>query len=796
MKNFPVIKFTAFFAAGIILNVYLDTAIELNLVLLGSSFVIFSAAYAIEKKKSSYTFTSISIFLAALLLGYTSENIDQEGKIFLPDSINVEKNFTAYGAIEKINLPHQNQFSFVLNSDSIDGAIGCYNEIRLLCIITDTKKERLYGRLGPGNLIKVTGIYRKGREMRNPGEFDYNKYLHSKYISGTISVYNIKNVKILSANTFPVQNLIFNARKTIHGIITRLHTNEASALLSGLMLADRGDISFETKNHFINAGVAHILAVSGLHVGFITLIFYILFGRFNLFLRSILTITGVLIFMILTGVPPSVFRAAVMSVVILLAFMTNRTTNIYNSLAAAALIILTISPSELFSPGFQLSFSAVLSIAYFFPILRDQINKLALKNKFLRYLLLFTAVSVSAQIGTLPFTLFYFSRLSLISVLTNILVIPLTGIIIGTAILTFVLFPVFPWVASIYASANNFFSNLLFRIVEFTGELEFSAVEFRNFSLIDAVILFIFIFAGIILSRYINSKRSGLIFVLLILSNIIVYSAIDNAEILAKKKLNVFMIDVGQGDSFLIKFPDGETALIDAGNVTSFFDNGERIIIPLLKQLGIDIIDYGFVSHIDSDHYAGFVSLIEKGKIRKIFKPQPERNVRKDILFENYLRTHYVDVEYYSNRIIRAGNTDIFILNDNMTKSEMVSSNNQSGILKIRFGENSFLFTGDLEKKGESHYVELYGNFLDSDVLKIGHHGSKTSSSSAFLKEVSPRISLISCGIKNKYNNPSPEVLGSLTNIGSRVIRTDKEGGVLLQSDGTDIRKVDWRKYY
>jgi len=485
-----------------------------------------------------------------------------------------------------------------------------------------------------------------------------------------------------------------------------------------------------------------------------------------------------------------------MSIVILLAFMTNRTTNIYNSLAVAALIILIISPSELFGAGFQLSFSAVLSIAYFYPILRKQIYKSVLDNSFLKYLLLFTAVSISAQVGTLPFALFYFERLSLLSVLTNILVIPLTGIIIGTIIITLVLFPIFPWAASVYAWANNFFSILLFRIVEFTGTLKFSAIEFRNFSLLDTLLLLVFILTGIVLFNYLNSTKSKIIFGLLILSNIIVYSTLDNSEILEKNKLNVFMIDVGQGDSFLIKFPDGKTALIDAGNATRFFDNGERVILPLLKQLGIDKIDYAFVSHVDSDHYGGFVSLVKQGKIRKIFKPRPERNVKKDMLFEDYLRTQYVDVEYYSNRIIRVGNTEIFILNNKMTESGMTSYNNKSGILKIDFGKNSFLFTGDLEKEGENQYLELYGKFLNSDVLKIAHHGSKTSSSAAFLKTVSPQISLISCGIKNKYKNPSPEVLAGLSDINSRVSRTDKEGGVLLQSDGTIIKKVDWKNYY
>ncbi|MCK7517666.1 MAG: ComEC/Rec2 family competence protein [Ignavibacteriales bacterium] len=173
--------------------------------------------------------------------------------------------------------------------------------------------------------------------------------------------------------------------KSIHD----LHNPQTAGLLRGLILADRSEIDYETKNEFINSGVVHILAVSGLHVGYVLIIFIFIFGRFGIYLRSILTILGLLAFMFLTGVPPSVFRATLMAVVIIIAFLSNRSTNIINSISIAAFIILILNPNEIYNPGFQLSFSAVLAIGILYPYFQKMIYKLHLKHKWVEYILLF-----------------------------------------------------------------------------------------------------------------------------------------------------------------------------------------------------------------------------------------------------------------------------------------------------------------------------------------------------------------------------------------------------------------------
>jgi competence protein ComEC len=252
------------------------------------------------------------------------------------------------------------------------------------------------------------------------------------------------------------------------------------------------------------------------------------------------------------------------------------------------------------------------------------------------------------------------------------------------------------------------------------------------------------------------------------------------------------MIDVGQGDAFLIKFPNGKTALIDAGEASPYFDNGEKVIIPLLDYLGINRIDYGFISHLDLDHYGGFVSLIYNNRINEIYRPLPDSS-SKSLRLEKFLEVNKIKAVSYTKSSFTVGNARIYFLNNPYDFAyKKFSGNDKSGIIKIVYGKTSFLFVGDCEHPAEYYLAERFGKVLKSNVLKVAHHGSFTGSSAEFLNFVSPGISLISTGIKNKFNHPSESVLNLLREIDSKVYRTDFSGAVLLQSDGENIRNNIW----
>ena len=564
-------------------------------------------------------------------------------------------------------------------------------------------------------------------------------------------------------------------------------------MIRGLLLADRSKIDYDLRESFVNAGVVHVLAVSGLHVGFIALIFLFLFGRMNIYWRLILTITGLVLFVILTGSPPSVFRASVMAITFIVALLTNRSYNSINSLALAALILLVLNPSDLFNPGFQLSFSAVLSIVLIYPVLKEKIYSWPINSVAIQKLLLFISVSLAAQIGTLPFTLIYFHKFSIVSLFANLLVIPTIGVIIALAILTLVLSLISSWLALTYAAVTNMLVYFLFRFVDYVGSSAVSHIYIGNFSLFDSLVYFTAITVFIYYWRVFVFTRAKVVFTVFVILTTVLFIKLDNKPLLDDSKLSVLFIDVGQGDSILIKLPNGTTALIDAGDITEYFDNGQRVILPMLQYLGIDKIDYGFVSHMDSDHFGGYLTLIKTGMIQQIYKPDFDPSNENDVNFEKLLDSFHIPIHYYGKEIIEIGGARIYVLN---AASKMLlntfDTNDKSGILKLVYGETSFLFMGDAGFKAENVLLNSFDEFVNADLLKVGHHGSKNSSSQKFLNYVSPDIAVISAGIQNRFNHPADIVLQKLKLINARVDRTDKLGAILYQSDGHTIKRTDW----
>ncbi len=799
MNKYPAIKFTLLFIIGILIQKIFQIDINLIYLLFTVLFFISIILFVFYKKlKFAALINLISVSLLIVLTGFILSDIHYKNQNYLPSYILKEKSLTAFGKISNIELKKEENIVLKLDVDSV-----AFEKTKIICkavLFARLKDERkfkidsLYNIISPGNYVSLSGIYLKGMDKRNPGEFDYGKYLSEQGISGTLNIYNINDIKIINNNADPILQSIFKIRKMLDEKISEFHDPQTAGLLRGLLLADRSNIDYDTRTEFINSGVIHVLAVSGLHVGFIAFIFIILLGRFNIYLKSIITMLGLLSFMILTGMPASVFRATIMAIVIIISFLSNRTTNLFNSLAVAALIILILNPGELFQPGFQLSFSAVLSIAAIYPVFREKINLVPRKFHFLKNILLFTGISLAAQLGTLPFTLIYFGKLSIVAIAANLVVIPIIGLIVADAILTLTLAFILPLLSSYYAAANNFFAKVLFFIVHLTGSYEHSFIWIRNFSFIDAVIFYCFLIIGILGIKMFQNKLAKIVLITSVVVNVFLYCSMDNKELLSSNELSVLMIDIGQGDSFLLKFPDGETALVDAGDATKNFDNGERVIMPLLNHFGIEKIDYGFVSHVDADHYGGFFSLITNKKIKRIFKPQIDSSLIKDIKFEKFLNKERIPITYYQKGEMNIGNAKIYILNDRKIESNLkLSSNDRSGLLKVVFGNTSILFTGDMEEKAERIYVDEYHEFLNSEVLKVSHHGSKNGTFTLFLKNVKPKVSLISAGLKNKFGHPSQLILNKLNLVRSKFYRTDENGAVLLVSDGNSFSKINWR---
>ncbi|MDH3268413.1 MAG: ComEC family competence protein, partial [Ignavibacteria bacterium] len=302
MKDYPIIKVAILFIAGILSSRFF----ELSILLVILSFIAILFLILFHKKFESNTYYSLlTLIFSGLLLFSIGNNLAVINKTsFNPfvSEIDKVKNTTAVGEITKIDLIRNNEIIFYLSVDSIySEEFFIKDELNILCKAKLSNKSinELYKELKPGNILKVTGFYHVGKEKRNPGEFDYDAYLKSKEILGVININDLSSISVLSFETNHFKNLIHQIRISIDNQIKKYYPPETAALLRGLLLADRGEINYETKTQFINAGVVHVLAVSGLHVGYIILIFLFLFGRFNIYVRSLLTIIGLICFMLI-----------------------------------------------------------------------------------------------------------------------------------------------------------------------------------------------------------------------------------------------------------------------------------------------------------------------------------------------------------------------------------------------------------------------------------------------------------------------------------------------------------------
>ncbi len=791
MKKYPAILFAVLFISGIfvqkvlVLPIFFMVGAVISLSLILS--ILLNCSHCILIKGVTALF--LILFLGASYLAFY--NYGRQNYPFEKVKL---KNVTVYGRVTGLELfrEYEIRFRLMAEASSVD-SLHKTKGLIFLCRIREQDKSRLdslYPLLADGYSIKVVGAVSKGRERRNPFEFDYQKYLENSGITGLFTVYGSENFAITDSSGKDLfSSTIFNIRKNLDANITSLHNPQSAALLKGLLIGDRSEISDDINTQFINSGVMHVIAISGQHVAYILVIFILLFGRFNIYTRSFFTVLGLLFFLFMTGVSPSVFRAVVMALVVITGYLTNRSVNGYNAIAVSAIILLLIDPNTLFDPGFQLSYTAVLGMMTFGSYFVEQINKLNIKNKLLKGVLYLVFVSVAAQIGTLPLSLFYFGKLSVIGLLANIIIVPLSGIIISIGIFTLILAPVWNWGALCYAAVNDYLIFAVLWLVKVMGDWKYSFIAINQFNLTGLISTFFFIGFLILTYKYIQSKIAKVLIILLVTANIFVFSSIDKIDYLPENKLSVIMIDVGQGDAFLIRFPNGKTALVDAGDANQYFDNGRQTILPLLQKLGIQKIDFAFLSHPESDHFGGFVSLIQDGKIAQIFKTKCDSSVKADLLFEKFCLKHRVSVNYYNSFPLAIGNTKIyFLINDEGAK---LKSNDRSGIIKLQYGSTSFLFTGDIERKGEEMLINKYGSFLNCTVLKIPHHGSKTGSSYEFLKLAAPQFAVVSAGRGNRFNHPSEETINRLRLLNINTCRTDREGAVFLVSDGKNITKME-----
>lgn len=754
--------------------------------------------------KAKYT---ISVFLFPLifLAGIFKITLDKNP----PEKNHLEKflNFPyAVGIKGIVTDPPRKQgklSQFVVDGDTIvDGKnrFSISGSI-LVRVISDSAPPKFIDSLEYGTFIEFSGMLSRPGTARNPGEFDLRNYLQLKGIFAQCLVDDSTRMLIdgRRGNWF-LASLIYPLRRSISHFLDSLIGGEESKFLRGLAIGDRSEISPEVKTSFINSGVMHILAVSGLHVGLITIIFLGLLNALRIPEKpKVILLCAFLIFYIfLTGSAPSVVRAVVMAIVVLGAKLFERKSDILNSLAFAALVVLMVDAQQLFMAGFQLSFAAVLSIALLYPkfySLEKNLPETLRQKSFVKAIFSLICVSLSAGLGTLPFTSFYFGKIPVIGLLANLVIVPMSGIVLALGVTTIVVSFLWTSLASFYAEAARLSASVLLESVKFFGNLSFSYVD-AHFTLWQTLIYYALLVVVVNVGWF-TLKR--FILFILVLLNLVVYGwlfgLLGNSS-----QLRITFLDVGQGDAIFLECPDGKNILIDAGPRTLNTDAGRRFIIPFLKGKRVAHLDVVVVSHPHSDHLGGIPTVLRHFSIGQVIDAG---SIVRSFLFTEYsalldsLHTHHV-VSKAGESLHGFSGTRLYILHPSGSfalpdSSPHVNLNNQSLAVRVVYGSTSALLVGDVEEEAESRMMRIYDGFLQSNLLKVGHHGSNTSSSDQFLEAVKPQFAVISVGRHNKFHHPSAIILKRFADRHVRTYRTDVDNAVVFVSDGYRWNEQHWK---
>lgn len=631
-----------------------------------------------------------------------------------------------------------------------------------------------------GDKLKIKGEFALPDVARNRGGFNYRRFLNSNGIYGNIKVEN--SFVVLKPNksfVYTIQNLIYDN-------FEKIFSKEHAGILSGMIIGETSNISDDTKDNFQKAGVTHLLAVSGSNVALvITFSGYIFSKIFGKRYSDYISIVFVVFFVMLAGASPSVVRAGIMAILGLLAnILVSKSSSITNVFSSAFLILL-MNPLSILNVGFILSFVGTIGIITLSSFITDFFKKY-IKNKMI---LETVSITMAAQVALIPIMLYYFNSLSLISIFSNLLIIPITSLITILGIIIFIISIIFMPLAKL---VNILIVPMINYILVITRVC--SKFDFLNLLLPTPKIWMIVTFYALLcikvykfnhrndnyLERVSFEREASFVdrtekYTCTIIMICICLLAIS--KFMPKSYVELTAIDVGQGDAFLIITENQKIILVDGGgSETSDYDVGANILVPYLLDRGIMRLDYVFVSHAHADHIDGIYSVLKSLNVGKIYiGPQLENDEMIEELF-SLANKKRVKIEQIKAK-------DMLIIDD--IKIEILypgrenidtNVNNLSIIMKFNCNGRKILFTGDAEEKVEERLV----SDLEADILKVGHHGSKTSSSDEFIEKVSPKISLISVANNNTYGHPNKEVLERLQKI-SKVFMTKDLGEINIR---------------